>query len=58
MFSLLNRAGSNSNSPDMGKENGSVEKVFDIYDHKVPIDAILDDNNVEKIRLNFSKIKR
>lgn len=57
MFSLMNAGGSAANAPDVGKAKGSVERVFDIVNHQSPIDATADDNNVEKVRLDFSKVK-
>lgn len=57
MFSLMNAGGSAANAPDVGKAKGSVERVFDIVNHPSPIDATADDNNVEKVRLDLSKVK-
>jgi len=42
----------------MGRANASVDKVFDILDHQSPINAVADNNNFKKIRLDdLSKIK-
>ena len=41
----------------MGKANASVDKVYDILDHKSKIDAVADDSNNKKIVLDLSTIK-
>lgn len=42
----------------MGRANASVDKVYDILDHQSPINAVADNENVKKVRLDdLSKIK-
>ena len=42
----------------MGRANASVYKVYDILDHQSPINAVADNENVKKVRLDdLSKIK-
>lgn len=57
MMGIMNAAGSASSAPDMGRANASVNKVYDILDYESTIDAVADDENVNKVRLDLSKIK-
>jgi len=42
----------------LGRANASVDKVYDILDHQSPINAVADNENVKKVRLDdLSKIK-
>jgi ATP-binding cassette subfamily B (MDR/TAP) protein 1 len=53
----MQAGGSASSAPDMGRATASVNKVFGVLNHESTIDACKDDHDVEKIRLDMSKIK-
>jgi ATP-binding cassette subfamily B (MDR/TAP) protein 1 len=57
MLGTMNAGASASSAPDMGRANASVDKVYGVLDHQSTIDAVADDNNKEKVRLDLSKIK-
>ena len=57
MFGAMTAGGSASSAPDMGRANASVDKVFGILNHESTIDAVADDTDVDKVRLDITKIK-
>jgi len=50
-------AGALAGSPDEGAAEASIEKVYNILDSKSPIDAMADDKNDEKVRLDLTQVK-
>ena len=57
MFGAMTAGGSASSAPDMGRANASVDKVFGILNHESTIDAVADDTDVDKVRLDITNIK-
>ena len=57
MMGTMLASSSASQAPDLGRANASIDKVFGVLDYKSNINAIADDKDVTKVRLDITKIK-
>jgi ATP-binding cassette subfamily B (MDR/TAP) protein 1 len=57
MLASLNSAGAGAQAPDMGRAEAAVDRVFEIFDHESPINAVRDDTESDKITLDLSKVR-
>jgi ATP-binding cassette subfamily B (MDR/TAP) protein 1 len=57
MNGTMGAGGAAAQAPDAGRANASVDKVYDVLNHESTIDAMADEHDKEKVRLDLTKIK-